>query len=353
MHAELIVDYAIIKDESEASRIYNKGYYGEPQSGGSLKLTLIEASLLLELGRIEVFKGEQKLELKDLVSFATKLYKGFEIRYIVYRDFRQRGYIIKAVEVIDGVDFEAYPRGGSPTKTKSKFWIAAISERSKFKIENLVELLEKAKKNGKQLLLGIVDEEGDLTYYRAAKVEPKSKAEFPKPTKVAQAIFLKDRSIVWDSDQAEELLKSEFYGKSLGNALQLSLIETSYLLEIGILEVRDVKSGELLNLERVLSKSKKLQAGFELSFKAYKDMKKRGLLVKTGFKYGTHFRVYDNLPDKAHSKYLAHAIPANYISTWPEISRAVRLAHGVKKEILFARVGAEKVEYIRLSRVRP
>jgi len=37
---------------------------------------------------------------------------------------------------------------------------------------------------------------------------------------------------------------------------------------------------------------------------------------------------------------------------WPEISRAVRLAHGVKKQILFGEVG-HRVRYVRLERVRP
>ncbi|MDI6887338.1 MAG: tRNA-intron lyase [Candidatus Thermoplasmatota archaeon] len=352
MPGELIKDYVLIRDEKEASRIYNKGYYGEVKSGGSLKLALIEATFLAELGRIEVFKSSQKLELKDLVLYATELYKGFEIKYTVYRDFRQRGYVIKGFKEIEGIDFEAYPRGGAPNKTKSKFLLAAISERTKFKIEELTKLLENAKRARKQLLLGIVDEEGDLTYYRVAKVKPKSKVEFQKPSKVAEATFLKDRSIVWNSAQAEELLKTEFYGKSLGKALQLSLTETSYLLEKDLLEVKDAKTMKPLTFDTLFNKSKKLQPGFELSFKAYKDMKKRGLLVKTGFKYGTHFRVYDDLPDKVHARYLAHAVPQDYISTWPEISRAVRLAHGVKKEILFARVG-EKVEYLRLGRVRP
>jgi tRNA-intron endonuclease len=37
---------------------------------------------------------------------------------------------------------------------------------------------------------------------------------------------------------------------------------------------------------------------------------------------------------------------------WPEISRAVRLAHGVKKEILFCRV-KDDIEYLEFKRFRP
>jgi tRNA-intron endonuclease len=46
-------------------------------------------------------------------------------------------------------------------------------------------------------------------------------------------------------------------------------------------------------------------------------------------------------------------VPKDYTAMWPEVSRAVRLAHGVKKEILLGRVTDREVEYISLSRYRP
>ena len=87
--------------------------------------------------------------------------------------------------------------------------------------------------------------------------------------------------------------------------------------------------------------------------RVYKDMKGKGLIVKTGFKYGTHFRVYKGDPETEHALYLVHAVTSTYNSTWPEISRAVRLAHGVKKELLIGRVMDDNAEYVRLKRVRP
>jgi len=43
-----------VDDQSEASQIHNKGYYGVPQSGGSLKLDLMEAVYLVESERLEI-----------------------------------------------------------------------------------------------------------------------------------------------------------------------------------------------------------------------------------------------------------------------------------------------------------
>ena len=67
----------------------------------------------------------------------------------------------------------------------------------------------------------------------------------------------------------------------------------------------------------------------------------------------TRLPVYEDNPDKIHARFLVHCIPEDHTTTWPEMSRAVRLAHGVKKEILFAWVRPQGTEYLRLARVRP
>jgi tRNA-intron endonuclease len=94
------------------------------------------------------------------------------------------------------------------------------------------------------------------------------------------------------------------------------------------------------------------QDEFDLRLKAFSDMRDSGLVVKTGFKYGTHFRVYEKHPDACHARFLVHSVDGSRIMMWPEISRAVRLAHGVKKEILFCRVNGV-TEYLEFKRFRP
>src|SRR4030043_320965 len=116
----------IVEDQSEASTIHNKGYYGVPQPGGSLKLDLMEAIYLVESARLAVAAEGQKRPAGDLIRLAHKNSEGFEIRYLVYRELRQRGYVVKLGQ--PPLDFRVFPRGGSPNKTPSKWWVAAISE---------------------------------------------------------------------------------------------------------------------------------------------------------------------------------------------------------------------------------
>lgn len=345
----LIGDAVLIKDEKEASQIYNRGFYGYPVGGGGLELDLIEAAYLLECQKLSVLQDGCPLSFSDLTLKASRTLMDFEISYIVYRDMRQRGYVVKTHE--GDFDFRVFPRGGTPTTTPTKYWVLAISERSLFDLSAFMEQVNLAQRTRKTLLVAVVDEEGDITYYQASKGTP-SGTEFSVPDKPVHGVLMEDRVLVFDPEVAENLYRSGFYGKMIGNTLHLSLIETAYLQEYGMMEVRSASTGRKLSPNGFLRRAIRLQPDFMLRFKAYTDLRKKGLVVKTGFKYGCHFRVYEKDPDSVHARYLVHAVPRDYRAIWPEISRAVRLAHGVRKEILFSTVG-DDVDYLKLKRIRP
>jgi len=340
-----------IHDQAEASQTHNKGFYGIPQPGGSLKLDLMEAIYLAETGRLEVLSEGQKTHPADLLRLAHRSSEGFEIRYLVYRELRQRGYIVKLGR--PPLDFRVFPRGGSPNKTPSKWWVAAISERSTFDLGALLANLDHTSDVRKKLMLGVVDEESDVTYYEVRRVTPKGKVGAVDFTSQVEGVIMADRALVNDDQGARSLHSGHFFGKQIGPMLQLSLIEAAFLVELGVLKLKDAKSNRSVTLASLKKRARALQPDFDLRLSAFKDMKGRGLIVKTGFKYGSHFRAYEGDPGRQHARYLVHAVPEKYSTMWPEVSRAVRLAHGVKKEILLGRVTEREVEYVSLSRYRP
>src|SRR5437016_4357561 len=164
--------------------------------------------------------------------------------------------------------------------------------------------------------------------------------------------YLGDRAVVIDEVEARTLHDAGFFGKMVGRRLQLSLLETAYLLKAGLVEVRNADTDRPIRLPRLIKEAKAIQPDFELRLQAYEDLTGRGVISKTGFKYGSHFRAYEGDPETHHAKYLVHVVPKGHRGAWPEISRAVRLAHGVKKQILFGEVG-DGVRYVKLERVRP
>src|SRR5437667_618863 len=350
MAGELVGDRVIVDCAAEGSAVYNRGIFGSPRAGGGLELNLLEAVYLVEGGRLDVRRRGRAVSSRELFRAASASIEAFEIRYLVYRDLRARGYVVEARG--GPVDFQVYPRGGAPKKTPSKYWVRALSERAVFDLAELLGRAEEAAAVRKTLLLGLVDEESDLTYYSVREAHPRGHQ--PATLRKVDVVvhFLGDRAVVIDEVQAKALHEAGFFGKIVGRRLQLSLLETAYLLKAGLVEVRNADTDRPISLARLIKEAKAIQTDIELRLKAYEDLTGRGVISKTGFKYGSHFRAYEGDPETHNAKYLVHVVPKGHRGAWPEISRAVRLAHGVKKQILFDEVG-DGVRYVKMERIRP
>jgi len=351
MPGELVGDSVLVADPAEASQIYNKGCFGYPRSGGGLDLDILEAVFLSESGRLEVQERGRTIELERLMSEAILAHRDFEIMYAVYRDLRSRGFVVKTGG--EEFNFRVFPRGKTPADSQTKTWVSAVGERALFEIASYLEELDAAARTRKDLHTAVVDEEGDITYYQPSRCDPKGVLTGGLDGPPVKAYLLEDRVLLFDLNDAERLRKAGFYGKLIGRVMHLSLIEAAYLMDQATLEVMTAGMHRKVQVEKLRRKASKFQPDFDLRLRAYSDMRSRGLVVKTGFKYGTHFRVYEGDPDTSHAGWLVHAVMEDHVTTWPDVSRAVRLAHGVKKDMLLARVTPGNVEYLNLKRVRP
>src|SRR5881396_4216734 len=217
MPGELSDDQVLVNDPAEASALYNRGYFGTPQSGGALELDLLEAVYLVEAERLEVRRAGRRVSARDLFRAAGAAVPSFEIRYLVYRDLRQRGYIVEARG--GPVDFQVYPRGGAPKRTPSKYWVRALSERAVFDLAELLGRAEDAAAVRKTLLLGLVDEESDLTYYSVREALPTGDRPIGTPNERVVVHFLGDRAVVIDVAQGRALHEAGFFGKMIGRRL--------------------------------------------------------------------------------------------------------------------------------------
>ncbi|MFQ6137244.1 MAG: tRNA-intron lyase [Candidatus Hydrothermarchaeales archaeon] len=162
--------------------------------------------------------------------------------------------------------------------------------------------------------------------------------------------LIDDRIIIKDEALASKLEQRGF-GKLVEDRLELSLLEGLFLLERGTISIREGERD--ITPEDILQKVDKEE--FMLRYGAYKDLRERGYIVKTGFKFGVHFRVYErgDYLDK-HSTYLVHAVPESYTLSFPELSRAVRLSQSVKKKMIFAVVDEEGgITYYTIDRISP
>ena len=340
-------------DASEAGQVYGKGFFGTPVAGGGLTLDRYEAVYLAEMSRVDL-RGPtgRSVAWPTVFRRAVRADPGFAVRYLVYRDLRQRGYVVRASP--PPVAFTVLPRGGTLHKTPSRYWVEAISERVPFDLARLFDLAERAQSAKKLLLLGLVDEESDLTYYRVRRPSPTGALPVRHLATPADGWLSEDRVTVHDLERATELGKELAFGSRVGDRLELSLLEAAYLASTGQLIVRDSKSGRIVPLPTLERRARRLDPLFFERVAAYRELRGRALVVKTGFKYGAHFRAYPRSPEHSHARYLVQAVPASHVASWIEVAGGVRVAQGVRKEFLVAGVRPDaQVRFLSLERVRP
>mgnify|MGYP002526039282 CR=1 FL=1 len=148
------------------------------------------------------------------------------------------------------------------------------------------------------------------------------------------------------------LHEKSLFGKIEANTLNLSLIEACYLLEKGRLDIYedDIECtvGYLIDILK--------EQGLYGKYIVYRDLKDRAFVIKTGFKYGAEFRLYNrgSGPGQSHSDYLVKVMFENYEIDSLDFASYIRVAHGVNKKFLLAIVADDfDITYYNVEWTRP
>ncbi|MFB6174718.1 MAG: tRNA-intron lyase [Candidatus Nanohalobium sp.] len=178
-----------------------------------------------------------------------------------------------------------------------------------------------------------------------------------------EASLVESQVKVWDEEDAREVHDEKYYGKILDSGeLQLSLSEALHLVERDEIEVVG-DDGEAFSREELFEEFTSRDDEFPQKFSVYSDLRERGYIVKSGFKFGAHFRVYprgvnpyvDGPKDnKQHTQWVVHAVQEDLTMSFQEMSRAVRLANNIRATMLWGVVDSENgVTYYEVDHVNP
>jgi len=83
---------------------------------------------------------------------------------------------------------------------------------------------------------------------------------------------------------------------------------------------------------------------FDRRLAVYKRLREADAVPKTGFKFGADFRTYldvETVEDLPHSEHLVRVVEGDHRFSPRELSLDVRLAGGVRKEMVFALTAVE------------
>jgi len=179
--------------------------------------------------------------------------------------------------------------------------------------------------------------------------------------------LLEDRVIIWDS-KAVELYDESGYGKPQPeenpNRLELDIVEATYLVEkeklkVFVKENKKKKSLKFKDLIEIGSKNVNL---FHPSLVVFRDLRDRGYLCKTAFKFGAVFRVYERgvklkrgpKAPHEHTKFVVQPVAEEAAFSLPEMSRAVRLAHNIRATFVWVVVDKDNdCTYYEIKRLTP
>ncbi|PIN86458.1 tRNA-intron lyase [Candidatus Woesearchaeota archaeon CG10_big_fil_rev_8_21_14_0_10_44_13] len=172
IQAELIKERVVTENSNLARDLHNQGRYGKIMANGKVQLSLVEGLYLLEKNKMIVTEGRRKqLNAETFIKKSLKFEPNLWVRYCVYKDIRNRGYIIKTALKF-GADFRVYDRGVKPGEDHAKWIVYPVHEASTITWYEFAAKNRVAHSTKKRLLIGIVDDEDDVTYYEIRWVRP-------------------------------------------------------------------------------------------------------------------------------------------------------------------------------------
>ncbi len=265
-----------------------KNFFGH-EEGGRLSLTIEEALYILDFQNGECsYKDGKHASFSELASHYSKKEHRLFIRYNAYRDWRDRGLILERFSNI-----------------------------------------KSGRKSGK-------------TKYPSGSLD--------KKTLDFSILWFEDSlfSLLFDKAVGIDLFSTYWFGQmgvyrqERGDILKLDFMETIFLGRHMGARITDAKTGKATDPDIILRKAVKEREYAEQLYNVYEDWRLRGYVVKTGFKFGSHYRIYfpgasPVRKDKwIHSKHVLHVFPKEQKLVISEWARAVRVAHSVRKTFLLS-----------------
>ena len=153
----------------DADKVHQQGTFGELEEG---KLVLSDAEILFLLEREKILLHDESgrlLAFPEAVALLSKNDHEMWVRYLLYSDLRRRGYIVK-LGYGPKLEYRVYRRGAIVGKEPAKYLVYGLVEGKTIGISELTSISNSAKLSKKDLILAVIDRQGEIAYYDTSEI---------------------------------------------------------------------------------------------------------------------------------------------------------------------------------------
>ena len=170
LKSELIDNRIVVWNINDSQKLFANGYYGKPigmpkpkldEINVPLVLDLMEGYYLLQNSVITIYKEKKKVLEKDMAEICKKEYHNFDKKFLVYKNFRDKGYIINP-GIKFGCDFAVYQKG--PGIDHAPYLVEVYNSNDSISSTGVVLAGRLATTVRKQFILAIPHGKDDVNY---------------------------------------------------------------------------------------------------------------------------------------------------------------------------------------------
>ena len=170
MKGEIVENRIIVWNIQESRDLFRNGYFGKPigipkpnpdEINVPLILDLMEGCYLLEISKIKIYRDKKKVSLEELVKICREEYYNFDKKYLVYKDFREKKYVVNP-GIKFGCDFAVYNRG--PGIDHAPYLVQVYNKNDSISSTGIVLAGRLASSVKKQFILAIPSGKSSVDY---------------------------------------------------------------------------------------------------------------------------------------------------------------------------------------------
>lgn len=155
----------ILTAEDKVQELYQSGF-GRFE-GKKLVLDIYEGLYLNEHKRIEISYKNKSVKFSELMEKFYKRDKNVLTRYLVYRDLRSRGFIVRGGSEV-GADFCIFDKN-EDASGRARYAVFVLNEGFEIEFEKIFEKVKNVKKACEEAIVAVLDRRGEVIYYQVSE----------------------------------------------------------------------------------------------------------------------------------------------------------------------------------------